>query len=106
MGFESPPGPLRSPPVRGSGTGLGNAITVDMPQDDGNSIPFDISVTACISSVEQWGILAAGIGFILAIIMASWWSGASVRYNAFTLTAENRQAGTIREPPLRHAGIV
>ena len=42
----------------------GNAITVDMPQDDGRSIPFDISVTACIPSVydhilllmEQFGI--------------------------------------------------
>ena len=42
----------------------GNAITVDMPQDDGGSIPFDISVTACIPSVydhilllmEQFGI--------------------------------------------------
>ena len=31
----------------------GNAITVDMPQDDGSSIPFDISVTACIPSVYQ-----------------------------------------------------
>ena len=29
----------------------GNAITVDMPQDDAKSIPFDISVTACIPSV-------------------------------------------------------
>ena len=29
----------------------GNAITVDMPQDAGTSIPFDISVTACIPSV-------------------------------------------------------
>ncbi len=29
----------------------GNAVTVDMPQDGGASIPFDISVTACISSV-------------------------------------------------------
>ncbi|MYE11234.1 MAG: NAD(P)-binding protein [Gammaproteobacteria bacterium] len=29
----------------------GNAMTVDMPQDDGTSIPFDISVTACIPSV-------------------------------------------------------
>ena len=42
----------------------GNAITADMPQSDGNSIPFDISVTACIPSVydhivllmEQFGI--------------------------------------------------
>ena len=42
----------------------GNAITADMPQDDGRSIPFDISVTACIPSVydhilllmEQFGI--------------------------------------------------
>ncbi len=29
----------------------GNAITADMPQDDGTVIPFDISVTACIPSV-------------------------------------------------------
>jgi uncharacterized protein len=29
----------------------GNAITVDMPQNDGSSIPFDISVTACIPTV-------------------------------------------------------
>jgi uncharacterized protein len=29
----------------------GNAVTVDMPQDDGPSIPFDISVTACIPTV-------------------------------------------------------
>ena len=29
----------------------GNAMTADMPQDDGTSIPFDISVTACIPSV-------------------------------------------------------
>ena len=29
----------------------GNAITADMPQDDGSTIPFDISVTACIPSV-------------------------------------------------------
>ena len=42
----------------------GNAITVDMPQEDGTSIPFDISVTACIPTVyhhillflEQHGI--------------------------------------------------
>ena len=42
----------------------GNAITADMPQDDGTSIPFDISVTACIPTVyhhilllmEQYGI--------------------------------------------------
>ena len=29
----------------------GNAITADMPQDDGSTIPFDIFVTACIPSV-------------------------------------------------------
>ena len=42
----------------------GNAVTADMPQDDGSSIPFDISVTACIPSVyhhmlllmQQYGI--------------------------------------------------
>ena len=31
----------------------GNAITADMPQEDGSSIPFDISVTACIPSVYR-----------------------------------------------------
>ena len=35
----------------------GNAITVDMPQDDGTSIPFDISVTACIPSVYHHIVL-------------------------------------------------
>ena len=35
----------------------GNAITADMPQDDGTSIPFDISVTACIPSVYQHVLL-------------------------------------------------
>ena len=35
----------------------GNAITVDMPQDDGSSIPFDISVTACIPSVYHHIVL-------------------------------------------------
>ncbi len=42
----------------------GNAVTAEMPQEDGSSIPFDISVTACIPSVyhhillllEQYGI--------------------------------------------------
>ena len=29
----------------------GNAVTADMPQDDGTSIPFDVSVTACIGEV-------------------------------------------------------
>ena len=27
---------------------VGNAVPADMPQDDGSSIPFDISVPACI----------------------------------------------------------
>ena len=31
----------------------GNAVTVDMPQDGGGSVPFDISVTALIPSVYQ-----------------------------------------------------
>ena len=35
----------------------GNAITADMPQDDGSLIPFDISVTACIPSVYQHMLL-------------------------------------------------
>ncbi len=29
----------------------GNAVTADMPQEDGTNIPFDISVTACIPSL-------------------------------------------------------
>lgn len=29
----------------------GNAMTVDIPQDDGTSIPIDVSVTACIPTV-------------------------------------------------------
>ena len=35
----------------------GNAVTADMPQDDGTSIPFDISVTACIPSVYHHVVL-------------------------------------------------
>ncbi len=35
----------------------GNAITADMPQDDGGSIAFDISVTACIPSVYHHVVL-------------------------------------------------
>ncbi len=35
----------------------GNAITVDMPQNDGSSIPFDISVTAFIPSVYDHIVL-------------------------------------------------
>ena len=35
----------------------GNAATADMPQDDGTSIPFDISVTACIPSVYHHIVL-------------------------------------------------
>ena len=42
----------------------GNAVTADMPQNDGSTIPFDVSVTACIPSVyhhimlllQQYGI--------------------------------------------------
>ena len=35
----------------------GNAVTADMPQDGGGSIPFDISVTACIPSVYRHMLL-------------------------------------------------
>ena len=35
----------------------GNAVTADMPQDNGTSIPFDISVTACIPSVYHHVLL-------------------------------------------------
>ena len=35
----------------------GNAVTVDMPQDDGTSVPFDISVTALIPTVYQHVLL-------------------------------------------------
>ena len=39
----------------------GNAITSDMPQDDGSTIPFDISVTACIPSVYHHILLLMGM---------------------------------------------
>ena len=53
----------------------GNAITADMPQDDGTSIPFDISVTACIPSVyhhillfmQQHGIELVDTGFSYSV---------------------------------------
>ena len=53
----------------------GNAITADMPQDDGSSIPFDISVTALIPSVyhhiillmEQFGIEAIDTRFSYSV---------------------------------------
>ncbi len=35
----------------------GNAVTADMPQEDGTSIPFDISVTACIPSAYHHMVL-------------------------------------------------
>ncbi|MYE06655.1 MAG: NAD(P)-binding protein [Chloroflexi bacterium] len=35
----------------------GNAFTAHMPQDDGSSLPFDISVTACIPSVYHHIVL-------------------------------------------------
>ncbi len=35
----------------------GNAVTADMPQDDGTSIPFDVSVTALIPSVYRHFLL-------------------------------------------------
>ncbi len=35
----------------------GNAVTADMPQDGGGSIPFDVSVTACIPSVYHHIVL-------------------------------------------------
>ncbi len=37
----------------------GNAITADMPQKDGSSVPFDISVTACIPSMYHHIMLLA-----------------------------------------------
>ena len=45
----------------------GNAVTADMPQDDGTAIPFDISVTACIPSVYHHILLVMrqhGIGLV------------------------------------------
>ncbi len=35
----------------------GNAVTVDMPQDDGSSVPFDISVIAFIPTVYHHIVL-------------------------------------------------
>ena len=53
----------------------GNAITADMPQADDTSIPFDISVTACIPSVyhhmlllmEQFGIALVDTKFSYSV---------------------------------------
>ncbi len=53
----------------------GNAVTADMLQDDGTSIPFDISVTACIPSVyhhilllmEQFGIALVDTRFSYSV---------------------------------------
>ena len=53
----------------------GNAVTADMPQADGSSIPFDISVTACIPSVyqhitllmEEFGIELIDTGFSYSV---------------------------------------
>ena len=53
----------------------GNAITAEMPQDDGSAIPFDISVTACIPSVyhhivlfmQQHGIALVDTGFSYSV---------------------------------------
>ena len=38
----------------------GNAVTAEMPQEDGGSIPCDISVTACIPSVYDHILLLMG----------------------------------------------
>ncbi len=53
----------------------GNAVTVDMPQEDGGSVPFDISVTALIPSVyhhllilmRQFGIALVPTRFSYAV---------------------------------------
>lgn len=53
----------------------GNAITVDMPQNDGTSILFDISVTVCIPSayhhillfMRQLGISLVDTGFSYSV---------------------------------------
>ncbi len=45
----------------------GNAVTAEMPQEDGSFIPFDISVTACIPSVYHHIVLLMekfGIGLV------------------------------------------
>ncbi len=55
----------------------GNAITADMPQDDGAAIPFDISVTACIPSIYRHILLLmASFGIDLVDTRFSY----SVRY--------------------------
>ena len=55
----------------------GNAVTADMPQDDGTAIPFDISVTACIPSIYRHILLLmASFGIDLVDTRFSY----SVRY--------------------------
>ncbi len=59
----------------------GNAVTVDMPQEDGGTIPFDISVTACIPSVYQhFVVLLAQFGIELIDTRFSY----SVKYRGGT----------------------
>ncbi len=70
----------------------GNAFTADMPQDDGTSIPFDISVTACIPSVyHHILLLMQGFGIPLLDTRFSY----SVKYQgqiyAHDLDSEIRQ---------------
>ena len=57
MGPESPPHRFDFRLYEAQDRIGGNAVTVDMPQDDGSSIPFDISVTALIPSVYEHIVL-------------------------------------------------
>ena len=71
----------------------GNAITADMPQDDGSSIPFDISVTACIPSVYQhYLLLLEAFGIELVETRFSY----SVRYRG-QVYAHDLDSGIRRE---------
>ena len=55
----------------------GNAFTADMPQEDGGSIPFDVSVTAFIPSVYQHITLLMDQ---LGIEVVNTWFSYSVKY--------------------------
>ena len=71
----------------------GNAITADMPQEDGSSIPFDISVTACIPSVYQhYLLLLEAFGIELVETRFSY----SVRYRG-QVYAHDLDSGIRRE---------
>ena len=77
VGASSSSGPVRFRIFEAENRIGGNAVTADVPQDDGTAIPFDISVTACIPSIYRHILLLmASFGIDLVDTRFSY----SVRY--------------------------